>query len=238
MATVETSWPSVRFGAIGEAWGMYKRHPGVWSLAMLISLVCSGFGGGVAQLVLHLVSMGMLGGLVGLESPAAPLVNVVITTMFAGFFIGGMVRMAVNQVRGRAPRIEDLFTVTDVWFDLVLGSALLAILIAVGWSLLVVPGLVAAGLLMFTLPLIVDGHLPATGAMIQSYHALKDQWLLATFVQLAIAAVTGLGMAFCGVGLLITGPIAALSIAILYRDLFLSPDAATWSKPEDLHREF
>ena len=36
-------------------------------------------------------------------------------------------------------------------------------------------------------PLIVDGRLPATGAMIQSFHALKSQRLLATVVHLAIA---------------------------------------------------
>jgi uncharacterized membrane protein len=158
--------------------------------------------------------------------------------IIGGFFLGGMTRMAVNQVRGRPPHIEDLFSVTDVWFDLVLGSALLGLLLAIGWKLLVIPGLIVGGLFMFVYPLIVDGRLPATGAMIQSFRALKSQWLVATVVHLAIAAVAGLGTLLGGIGLVVTGPLYALSLAVLYRDFFLNPYSSTWKRPRDPYREY
>ena len=234
MSSVETAWPKVRFGAIGEAWSLYRRHWQVWSLTMLVAVVCSALADGLATSVLHIASGGMLGVLVGLNTPILP---VVIATVVGGFFAGGMIRMAVNQVRGRPPHLEDLFSVTDVWFDLVLGSALLGLLLSIGSGPLR-PGMLAAGLLMFTYPLIVDGRLPAIGAMKQSFEALKSQWLLAIVVHVVIVFVLGLGVSLLGIGLLATGPIAALSIAVLYRELFLNPYTPSWDKPPAPDEEY
>jgi uncharacterized membrane protein len=151
--------------------------------------------------------------------------------MIAGFFLGGMTRMAVNQVRGQAPRVKDLFTVSDVWFDLVLGSGILGLLSRIGWELYVIPGLVVVGLFMFMFPLIVDGRLPATGAMIRSFEATHGQWLAASVANLAFLAVAALGLPAVVIGLVVTGPLYPLSLAVTYRDFFLSPDAPEWSKP-------
>jgi hypothetical protein len=231
MASAEMAWPTVRFGAIGEAWRLFRRYPGVWMLTTLVSVLCVAVTGGIATAALRVASEGMFGGLIG--GPGAPLLSVIAGSIIAGFFVGGMTRMAVNQVRGRQPRLEDLFSVTDVWFDLVLGSAMLGLMVALGLNLLLVPGLIVAGLFMFMFPLIVDGGLPATGAMIQSFHAVKSQWLLATVVHLAILGVAALGTILFGIGVVLTGPIYALSLAVLYRDLFLNPYSPTWSKPHD-----
>lgn len=233
MASVETAWPTVRFAAISEAWRLYRRHWGVWSLTMLVSMIGVAIGEGISTGALHVVSRGMFGGLIGLGAPGVPVLPVMLGTIIGGFFLGGMIRMAVNQVRGRPPHLEDLFSITDVWFDLVLGSAILGFVFSISWQLLVFPGLIVSGLLMFMYPLIVDGRLPATGAVLQSFHALKSQWLVATVVHLAIAAVAGLGTLVGGIGLLVTGPLYALSIAVMYRDLFLSPYSPAWAKPHE-----
>jgi hypothetical protein len=239
MAQAEATWPEVRFGAIGEAWRLYKRHWAVWSLTALVSLICTAVGEGVAAIATHAVGAGMFGGLLlGFGTPGVPLLHGVVGMAVVGFFLGGMVRVAVNQVRGRRPRLEDLFSVTDVWFDLCVGSILVGIPLMIGWSLFVLPGMVVAGLMMFVYPLIVDGRLPATGAIIQSYHALKSQWLLATIVHLGIAMVAGLGIFLLGIGIVLTAPLYALSIAVLYRDLFLDPYAPSWEKPQGPFRDF
>jgi hypothetical protein len=215
-------WPTVRLGAIGEAWQLYKRHWIVWSVTMLVSVASSVFLQWLTTNFLHIASGGMFGGFIGLHPPGMPLVPTIVSAMIGGFFLGGMMRMAVSQVRGRAPRVGDLFSVTDVWFDLVLGSALLGLVVSLGLSLFVIPGLIASGLLFLTHPLIVDGRLPATGAIIQSFHVLKSQWVLATVVHLAFAFVAGLGILAFGIGWLITGPLYVLSVAVLYRDFFLA----------------
>jgi len=232
MATCSTEWPCLRFGAIRDAWRLYKRHWGTWALVTLIAMLCTGLGQGLIAGAFHISLHGAFGGLFGLHAPGAPFLSILVGSMLVGFFLGGMVRMAIHQVRGRAPRVEDLFSVTDVWFDLVLGSALLATVVTIGLNLFVLPGLAALGLLMFTYPLIVDRGLPATGAMIQSFHALKGQWLLAAAVHFVMTFIAGLGFLFFGIGWVVTCPLYVLTLAILYQELFLAPEASVWAKPK------
>jgi hypothetical protein len=226
MASVQTApaWPAVRIGALGEAWRLYRRHWKVWSVTMLSSVVCVALGFGLTHAVL--------------DSSGRQILPILVTAMIAGFFLGGMTRMAVNQIRGRAPRVEDLFSVSDVWFDLVLGSALVGLLTTIGLELFVVPGVLVLGLFMFMLPLIVDGRLPATGAMIRSFEATRGQWLMATVALMVYTLVAVMGFAGLGIGLLVTGPLLPLSLAVVYSDLFLNPDATEWSKPHDFSERY
>jgi uncharacterized membrane protein len=141
-------------------------------------------------------------------------------TVFTGFLLGGMIRMASNQLRGRPPRLEDLLSVADVWLDLLLVGLLCGAAIALGTALCVIPGFIAFGVLMLAIPLVVERRLPATAAVIQSWHALKSQWLTATLFHVVLAIVSVAGVILCGIGLLCTGPLYSLSIAILFREFF------------------
>jgi hypothetical protein len=213
-------WPAVRFSVIGDAWRLYKQHWGVWSVTTLIVLV--------GNLVVTGVVASMLGHGRGVHHggfrwPVTPvhgvaqyLANFAIT----GFFLAGMLRMAFNQIRDRAPRVEDLFSIPDSWLDVVLGSVLYGSAIFVGFWFCFIPGLIAAGVFMFTLPLVVDAKLPATGAMIQSWHALKSQWLAATVFHFLLTLLAGLGAILCGIGIIFTAPLYCLSVALLYREFF------------------
>jgi hypothetical protein len=230
MHHLTADWPTVRLSVIRDAWQLYKRYWQVWSVTMLISAVGALVLQWFATSFLRIASGGMFGGLLGIPSSGVSLVPAIVSAIIGGFFLGGMMRMAVGQVRGRAPRVEDLFSISDVWFDLVLGSALLGLLVSLGLSVFVIPGLIAAGLLFFMYPLIVDGRLPATGAIIQSFHALKSQWVQATVVHLALGFVAGLGFLAFGIGWLVTGPLYVLSVAVLYRDFFLAAQSPLWTK--------
>lgn len=238
MGPFQPAWPSVRFDVVSEALRLYRGYAGVWSLTTLVALLCASLGGGLAAGALGIARHSPVGVLIGFPGPGAPLLSIIVTCAVAGFFLGGMMRMAVNQVRGRPPQLEDLFSVTDVWFDLVLGSALLGLFSAIGYGLLFLPGLVVGGMLMFMLPLIVDGGLPATGAMIQSFDATRHQWLLATVVHLTIVLAAASGLLLFGIGVFLTAPLYALSVAVLYRDLFIDSHSPTWEKPHDPNEDY
>ena len=213
------SWPLVQFSVIGEAWRLYKRHWVIWSLAMLTAIVCHSVVNGILFSILAGHPRGLGEGIVGL-----------IYYMSMGFFLGGMIRMASKQIHGQVPRIEDLFTVTDVWFDLVLCSLLYGLAIFVGSLFCVIPGLVVSSLFMLGIPLVVEGRLPATGALIQSWNALKSQWLTATVFHFVLILLFHSGLLLCGVGVLLTGPLYSLSLAILYHDFFPASGMAAWKK--------
>ena len=88
-------------------------------------------------------------------SPTSGALHYVASAVIGGFFLGGMIRMASNQVLGRAPRIEDLFSVVDVGFDLLAGAVFYGAATFLASMLCVIPGFIVSGLLMFTIPLIV-----------------------------------------------------------------------------------
>ena len=170
--------------------------------------------------------------------PASEPLAYVIATMVTSFFAGGLVRMASNQVRGLTPQIEDLFRVTDCWFDLLLFGFLASVLMALGTFLCVIPGFIVLGLLMLGIPLVVDGRLPATGAL--------DRELASAQVAMAhghafshlpdrCGSLRGL---LCGIGILCTGPLYSLSIAIVYRDFFPAGAVGAKHKPADPLSEF
>jgi uncharacterized membrane protein len=158
--------------------------------------------------------------------------------MVTTFFAGGMVRMASNQVRGLAPQVEDLFSVTGCWFDLLLFGFLAGVLTALGTFLCVIPGFIVLGLLMFGIPLVVEGRLPATGALTESWQALKSQWLTATLFHAFLIIAAASGVLLCGIGILCTGPLYSLSIALLYKDFFPAGALGAKHKPADPPSEF
>jgi uncharacterized membrane protein len=229
MAGGYQTWPLVQFSVIGEAWRQYKRHWVVWSLATLIVMVCFSVAVGICMAILDARGRGAGGFRLPL-SPAAGIIPFTLSAMVSAFLVGGMVRMASNQLRGRAPRIEDLFSVTDCWFDLLLTGILYAVATAIGNMLCVIPGFIVSGLFMLAVPLVVEGRLPATGALMQSWNSLKSQWLTATVFHLLLILLAVSGFVLCGIGVLFTGPLYSLSIAILYRDFYSASALGSWQK--------
>jgi len=230
MAGDYQTWPLVQFRVIGEAWQLYKRHWVVWSLATLIATLCySVINGAILGILDGGRGLGH-GGFREFALPPAGALQFVVSTVVSSFFVGGMVRMAGNQLRGRAPRIEDLFSVTDVWFDLLLAGLLYGAAVVLGCMLCVIPGFIVSGLLMMTVPLVVEGRLPATGAMKMSWNALKSQWLVATVFHFVLILLAVSGVLLCGIGVLFTGPLYSLSLAILNREFFPTTALGSWKK--------
>jgi hypothetical protein len=213
--------PLVRFSAIGEAWELLLRRWPMWVLTVLVVLVCNSVLWGVIVAVFEVPRIGGPGAFwIGL-SPRGQAFPFVVSTVVTGLFLGGMFRMACRQIRGLHVGVETLFSVVDVLPQLLLGSILYGLAVFLGFCVLVVPGFIVSGVLMFTLPLIADGGLNATDALAQSWHALKRQWLVAALFHIVAGFAAGLGLCFCGVGFLLTAPLYCTSVAVLYRDFFM-----------------
>jgi hypothetical protein len=238
MAGGYQSWPLIQFRVIGEAWRLYKRHWFVWTLAMLIVLACYGFVTGTLLTFLGVRHLAGPGGFRLFLVPGGHVLPFLVSNVVTSFFLGGMIRMASNQLRGRAPQIEDLFSVTDVWFDLMLVAFLYGVVVSLGYMVCIIPGLIVAGLYMLAIPLVVEGRLPATCALIQSWNALKSQWLVATLFNAVLILASFSGAFLCGIGLLFTGPLYCLAISILYRDFFGASALNSWKKGPEPFPEF
>jgi hypothetical protein len=232
MSSDQSTWPSVRFRVIKDAWGLYKRHALIWSATVLIMMAANAC---VDSVIFAVLGKGRALGPGGfrLFLPAAGALGYILSTTVSGFFAGGMIRMAGQQIRGRAPRFEDLFSITDCWFDLVLVSFLIGLSTWAGLHLCIIPGFIIHGLFMLAIPLVVEGRLPATGALIQSWQALKSQWLTAAVFHWLLNIVAVSGILLCFFGVLLTGPLYSLSVAILYQNFFGWGPVVTSKKPSD-----
>jgi len=223
--------PLIRFSAIGEAWGLLLQRWPMWVLTVLIVVVCHSVLWGVVSAVFGVPSLDKPQAFwIGL-SPKRNAFPFVISTAVNALFLGGMFRMACRQIRGRAVGVETLFSVLDVFPQLLLGSILYGLAVFLGFFVLVVPGFIVSGILMFTLPLITDAGLDATDALAQSYHALKQQWLVATLFHIVAGFAAAIGICFCGVGFLLTAPLYSMAIAVLYRDFFVIKGDGGAGKP-------
>ena len=206
----------VNLDVVGRAWEVLKSNLGLWVAAFLIYLVITF---GISML------FSMLSGNDSRSTPNMPimLIGNLIQFVIGQLLMGGLYRMAINQVRGGTPEFSDLFSVTDVLPALLIAAILTSLATFAGFLFCIIPGLLIASLLMFTIPLVVDKRMDAITAMTASIDALKPQMGMALVFTLVIGILAGAGALLCGVGLLITGPLALLSIALLYRDFFPEP---------------
>ena len=232
MNVEHATWPLVRFGVIKDAWALYKQHALVWSVATLIVTALHSVVYSALFAVLHRGEPLGPGGF-RLFIPSAGAVSLTASTVVTGFFLGGMIRMAGNQIRGRAPRFEDLHSITDCWFDLLLVSFLIGLSTWAGLHLCIIPGFIIHGLFLLAIPLVVEGRLPATGALIQSWQALKSQWLTAAVFHWVLIILAVSGVCFCYFPVLITGPLYCLSVTMLYQRFFGWGPVSPWKKHAD-----
>lgn len=216
--------PAINYGVIGEAWQLVTAQLGTWIVAMLLWMLVVGgvyFAFMIAAFAVLLPST--MGG--GPPSIGANLISQFIS--FTGSIIanvvnyvvlGGMYRMAIRQLRGEAISASDIFSVTDVFGQLLLAALLVGLSVGIGFLFCFIPGFVMCGLTMFTVPLVVDQRMPAMAAFNLSVNALKSDWGSATLFYFVTALIGGLGVLLCGVGFVVTYPLLFLSVAITYRN--------------------
>lgn len=222
--------PQINFDAIGEAFRLFQQQMGTWILAILITFAVQ-----AGLYLLFVVGMQALGvaalgtnprganaatGAITGAAIGGFLAYYVVSLVTGSLFYGGLFRMGVKQVRGESITTGDLFSATDVLGSLIGASLLIGIASGIGTMLCVLPGLIIAGLLMFTIPLIVDQRVGALTAMGMSWNALKGEIVMAPLFLFVVALLSSLGVLLCGVGLLFTYPLLPLAVSLLYRGYF------------------
>jgi len=218
--------PKVRFDTIGDAWRLFQQKMGVWIVAMLITIAVVY---GIA-LVFGLLLSGL-----GLVTPtstsgqtpefgAGLLIGSLLYTVAIygamGVFAGGLMKMALKQIRGEDIAVGDLFSATDTIGPLIVALLLIGLGTGIGSYLCLIPGLILAGLWMLTAPIIVDQKVGAVDAMRMSWNALKGDILTATLFYFVLSLIASIGGLLCGVGALFTAPLLPLGLALTYRDFF------------------
>lgn len=177
-------------------WGLFKQNPGGFiGFALLFFIIQGGLG-----------SLPRIGGLISLAI-SAPL--------GAGFYV-----VSAKLMQGRTPVFQDFFTGFQFFLPLLVLSLVSALLIILGFVLLILPGIFLMVCYLFPSMLIIDQRLDFWPAMELSRRTVQTQWFgFFVFVVLLVLINLG-GAALLGIGLLVSLPVSACAVAAAYADLF------------------
>ncbi|MCX6993773.1 MAG: hypothetical protein NT011_11625 [Kiritimatiellaeota bacterium] len=189
----------VKFGEwIQQGWELYKANIGVWIVASLLAIVIS------------VATLGIL----------------------SGPMMAGLVWMALVLVDRKEPKPQmgDVFKGFDyflqsflfflVWGVIMLAISVVSLIPCVGTLVVIVVSIVLHTALMFGLFLIVDKKMEFWPASMLSLNVVKPNFF--PFLGLLVVAmlIGHVGAIACGIGVIVTMPIAVCILAVAYRNVF------------------
>jgi len=139
-----------------------------------------------------------------------------------GFVLmGGLDYMFIRRIRGEAVQIGDVFAGFNMAFlDLTMAGLVKWLLTTLGLILCILPGIYLAVGYVFALPLVVDKKMDFWTAMEVSRRVVHEHWWSVFALVIVLALVAFAGFLLCGVGELITIPVASAALMYAYEDLF------------------
>jgi uncharacterized membrane protein len=189
-----------------NAWKAFKSYPRVFLISMLILF------GSWAALEVAVVALQRFGVVVWL------ILHLAFFVFFSGLMVG-LHRIALETVDGKAPKLANLTSLLGRGPTFLLAFCIYSAVVLVGLAFLVVPGIYVAVRYALFGQVIATTSTTAPQAL-RNAAALSDGRWWALFPLLLMAMLLNLaGMAFLGLGLLITFPVSLLATSDLYRSL-------------------
>jgi uncharacterized membrane protein len=194
--------------AITYGWNKFKDNALVWIgisiIAFLIAGLIQGAFNGFDYTNTEFSALSIVGGLV---------------TAIVGYIIqAAFLRGALSELDGIKPAFGTFFQFTNIG-AVVLGGFLVAVATYVGLALCIIPGIIAAFLLYYTLTFIVDKNQDAISGIKSSYALTSSNVGTLILLALALIGINIIGALLCGIGLLVTAPVALIASTYAYRVL-------------------
>ncbi|WP_235654085.1 hypothetical protein [Mycolicibacterium houstonense] len=156
-------------------------------------------------------SMGATGIVVSL---VIALIGVVIGAVIQSAYLGGMLDIA----NGTPVTVGSFFRPRNIG-NVIIASVVASIIIGIGVILCIIPGFIAAIMLMFTTVAVVDRNLPGIEGITTSFEIAKANFGSVALTWLVTLAVGLAGALVCGVGLLVAYPLLTLITVYAWRRL-------------------
>lgn len=213
---------------IATAIQVFTHKPAPWIVASIPLTVLSA----VFQVVNYLPGRALKGregdlGLVFGVLGGQMLVAVVYALAYYVMF-GGMTRMANKALAGEVVTAKDAFDLRgrDVLQGMI-ATLLVGVAYCVGFAACFVPGLMVYGFAMIVGPLVFVGKRSGADAIVESFQLMKPYLWSAVGIHLLLGIISMFGASFCFIGQLVTLPIYALAVTLVYRRLTVPEPAAT-----------
>jgi hypothetical protein len=135
--------------------------------------------------------------------------------LFAGLYIIG-VKKALN----RPTKATEVFAYFGKFLPILVMVILLYVMVAIGFLLLIIPGIYLCVAYAFALPLVVDKNLGAWEALEASRKAVTHHWFKFLGLYLVMLLIMLISMIPLGLGIIWTFPMLMIAYGILYSRIF------------------
>ncbi|MVU77839.1 hypothetical protein GPX89_11355 [Nocardia sp. ET3-3] len=186
-------------------WDRFRLNPIPWVGMVLIGLI--------AWLVVVLLVR-----LVDVQSLSAVILLFAVVSLVVWLLQAAMIRGALYETDGTPPDFPAFFGFVNA------GNVLITALIVfaacfVAAMACVFPAVIVGVLCMFALHFVIDQDQNPVAAIVSSARLVIANALHVTLLALAVLIITTIGVLFCGLGLLIAGPVTAIATTYAYRTL-------------------
>lgn len=189
--------------AFGYAWSKFQANAGQL-IAIIAVVVAVNIVGSVLRFSVNSVLLGLI--------------------LAIGFWIVGQVlsigviNAGLFVTRGEAPEVGRVFS-TDRLGDYIVGSILYGIAVGIGLILCILPGIVLAVMFSFYGYFVLDKQMNGMDALKASFDLVKTNAGSVLVLLIVAFVVNMIGLALCGVGMLVSAPVSQIMIAYAYRKL-------------------
>lgn len=150
-----------------------------------------------------------------IKSPISALTGIISTPLFLGYGVA-----AEKVLQGEKLSISDFFKAFDRFVELLIGVIVMGILIAIGFILLVIPGIFLMIALILTPYLIYFEGQGFWESITASRKVVQKKWLQVFIFIILLGLINVLGAMLLGVGLFLTMPVTGIAMYLAYRDVF------------------
>ena len=135
--------------------------------------------------------------------------------------LAGVDYVFLRRLRGEEVQIGDVFAGFNIAFlNLVMSGLVKWLLTSLGFLACILPGIYLAVGYVFALPLVIDKKMEFWPAMEVSRQVVHKHWWSTFALMIVLSLVAFSGFLLCGVGEVITIPIATAAFMYVYEDLF------------------
>lgn len=201
---------------IKDAWSYSKGAKGaIWGGVIVMYLLLIGLGAGGVYLLPMVI---------GTEDPLTAILAETGFEIIAGFlsyiFTAGIIVIAVNKIGNESFSWKMVFSGFGRLGSLLLLYILQAVLLVIGFLLLILPGIYLSVGYMLAIPLVMIKGMSPWQALEASRKAIHTRWWTVFFSFIAMALITAVSTIPLGIGLIWTVPMFVVLIGILYYHFF------------------
>lgn len=203
---------------IGDAWNFVKSNPGVYIGFTAIMMT--------ASIAIAFAIQGPdiftpnLGDPYAMYRHPSYWIGQGIQLLFSTCIMGGLVRVAVKEVRGERASLGDAFGIlSDGYISVLAAWFLVTILTFAGVALCIFPGIALGALFLATLPALLDQELSPFGAMAWSVQNTKNYFWPILGLCLLGGLLVVLGACACYVGSFVAIPVYSVLTVLIYAQL-------------------